>query len=247
VGRRRFQGGRPWACGARLLPARSPSTSRTIRPVYTGTCCCAGGVTHWGAPCGTSPAAGPVVTGIWCSASARGRPPRERALESGQPPGDDRKLVVTERLQKPADGLPARRRPLSRAPAPLRRDREQNQTAVMLIGVLADDPLRHHPGHQDRHPALGEPGQPRELADGHAGMPGYLLQQGKVRAGQREPWPVASPTCGGRRLRATARSNSTTCSCIPARPDSAPPRAAVPVIVTGTFTSEQCRRRRPGR
>jgi uncharacterized protein YciI len=43
--------------------------------VYTGTCCCAGGVTRWGAPCGTSPEAGPAAAGIWCSASARGKPP----------------------------------------------------------------------------------------------------------------------------------------------------------------------------
>src|SRR6516164_2006888 len=54
---------------------RSPSTSRTTRPACTGTCCCAGGVTCWGAPCGTSPAARTAATGTWCSASAPGRPP----------------------------------------------------------------------------------------------------------------------------------------------------------------------------
>jgi uncharacterized protein len=31
--------------------------------------------TRWGALCGTSPEAGPAAAGIWCSASARGRPP----------------------------------------------------------------------------------------------------------------------------------------------------------------------------
>jgi uncharacterized protein len=47
------------------------------------TCCCAGGATCWGEPCGTSPAAGAAVTGTWCSASARDRPPTWPCLPTG--------------------------------------------------------------------------------------------------------------------------------------------------------------------
>ena len=39
---------------ARAFAFDGPAT----RPVCTGTCCCAGGAIYWGAPCGTSPAAG---------------------------------------------------------------------------------------------------------------------------------------------------------------------------------------------
>ena len=38
---------------------------------------------RWGAPCGTSLAAGPVATGTWCSASARGRPPTSPCRPTG--------------------------------------------------------------------------------------------------------------------------------------------------------------------
>jgi uncharacterized protein YciI len=47
------------------------------------TCYCAGGITRWAAPCGTFPAAGPVATGTWCSASARGRPPTSPCRQDG--------------------------------------------------------------------------------------------------------------------------------------------------------------------
>ncbi len=58
----------------------------------------------------------------------------------------------------------------------------------MLIAVLADDPLGRETGHQDRHPALRQPGQPGQLIDRDTGVLADLPYGGQGQAvhGKRE-------------------------------------------------------------
>jgi len=169
----------------------------------------------------------------------------ERALQGGETLRDDVEFFVAERLQQGADGLLARRRPVGNALAPLRGDAQPDKAAVAGIAVLANDPLSREPGHQDRHAALRQPGQPGQFVDRDTGVLGDLPHGGQGRAvhGNGNCSAVASCTCWRRKPRTASLSSLATWLCASWRPEAASPAATARVVVSyGTFTPQHCRR-----
>ena len=111
-------------------------------------------------------------------------------LEGREPLGDDHKLLIRQRLQQMAHSLLGQRRPLNDTVRPLRGDAKPDQAAVVGIAFFANNPLGGEAAHDDRDPALGQTGQPRDLVDSDAGMLGDLLEQGKARTGHRKRQPM---------------------------------------------------------
>src|ERR1035437_1268132 len=109
----------------------------------------------------------------------------ERTLEGREPLGDDHELLIRQRPQQMAHSLLGQRRPLSDTVRPLRGDAKPDEAAVVGIAVFANNPLGGEAAHEDRYPALGQPGQPRDLVDSDAWMLGDLLAPGDLRSAAR--------------------------------------------------------------
>src|SRR5674476_1148177 len=134
-------------------------------------------------------AAGPFCRGVvLCRARHLGQ--LESTLEGREPLGHDHELLIRQWLQQMAHCLLGQRRPLSEMARPLRGDAKPDEATVMGIAVFADNPLGGEAAHEDRYPALGQTGQPRDPVDSDAAMLGDLLEQGQARTGHRKRQPT---------------------------------------------------------